>query len=378
LETTANSTNRTIRILSFNEHFMTSTVEQLTERRMARLFPNGQVEVVREPAVSPGKGEVLVRMRASLISPGTHLSGARQNRRMGNCDPGSKSRTFGYQGAGEVIAAGPDVGEWVAVGDRVACMGPGALHTDLAVVPVRLAVPLPDNVTYEQGAYCHLAATALWAIRRGRPNLGEYVFIAGLGVVGQIAAQLARLAGAYVMASDALPARLAKASELGAAGTCQVGVDDVPAAARSFTHESGFDMAVVAFGGEVPDLLKNIHDLMQLTPDGHREGRIVVVGGLRANTSWAVGMGNVDVLSAARTGPGYHDPNWEHGQSHYPYPWVRWGTHGNLTLILRLISEGRLQVDPLTTHRVDLDHIGDVVEALLEHPNEALGCIVRS
>src|SRR5690606_10439355 len=149
-------------------------------RRVAALLENGRATVLTEPAPPVGGGQIAVRVRVSLLSPGTELAVARQRRLEGNASE-EVLRRFGYQNAGEVVEVGPGV-ERFAVGDRVACMGPGALHADLSVVPQNLAVRLPDDVSFEEGAYCHLAATALHALRRGRPELGEYLLVVGAGL----------------------------------------------------------------------------------------------------------------------------------------------------------------------------------------------------
>ncbi len=127
-------------------------------RKVAALLENGHATVLHQPVPEVGEGELLVRVHASLLSPGTELSQARQSRREGVSSE-KVVRAFGYQNAGMVVEAGAGVERFKA-GDRVACMGPGALHTDYAVVPQNLAVMLPENVSFEEGAYCHLAATA--------------------------------------------------------------------------------------------------------------------------------------------------------------------------------------------------------------------------
>ena len=71
----------------------------------------------------------------------------------------------------------------------------GALETldaaaDVAVVPHNLVFALPDALSYEQGAYAMLLATALQAVRRGDVELGSHVVVAGLGLVGQLTARL--------------------------------------------------------------------------------------------------------------------------------------------------------------------------------------------
>lgn len=343
-------------------------------RKVAVLLENGHASVRNEPVPSPGDGEILVRVHASLLSPGTELAQARQHRRDGVASD-AVIRPFGYQNAGVVERIGAGVRR-LSEGDRVACMGPGALHTSRCVVAQNLAVRLPENVSFEQGAYCHLAATALHAVHRAKPQLGEYILIVGGGVIGQICAQLAQLAGAYVTLWDTLPGRLSIARDCGVSEAIQPDADNLAERAKSFTADRGFDAAIIAFGGDGSKLLQDVHDLMSLTPDGHREGRVVMVGGITATTRWAAGLGNLDVLSSARTGPGYHDDAWEHGRAEYPHPWVRWSTRDNLELVIRLISESRLDVQSLTTHRFSIDKVDQAISLHIDQPDSVLGTIL--
>lgn len=346
-------------------------------RKVAVLLENGHASLRTEPVPSPGDGEVLVRVHASLLSPGTELAQAKQHRRDGVA--GEKIlRPFGYQNAGVVERVGGGVRRF-RQGDRVACMGGGALHTDRCVVPQNLAVHLPENVSFEEGAYCHLAATALHAVRRGKPEIGQNLLVIGAGVIGHLCAQLGQIAGCYVMLWDTLPGRLAIARDGGVAsesvcvGNGQV---DPIQRAKQFTRGRGFDLAIVAAGGDGSRLLQDVHEVMHLTPDGHREGRVVIVGGITATTRWAAGFGNLDVLSSARTGPGYHDDAWEHGQSEYPFPWVRWSTRDNLEQAIRWMAERRLDVRSLTTHRFPIDQVEQAISLHIDRPDSVLGTVL--
>lgn len=345
------------------------------QRLIGALDGTGHGCVMAQDIPALAKGKVLVKVAVSLISPGTELNGAKTARSNGVADPGTP-KPFGYQNSGVVVEVGEGVEEF-APGDRVACMGAGfAQHATYAVVPKNLCCKLPENVTFEQGAYAHLAITSMQAVRRAQPELGEYALIVGLGLVGQMAGRLAQIAGCYVMGWDMVPFRCQVARGWGMDETSVVGQEDTEAKAKAFTREYGFDWAVMAFGGDGTKALDAVKKVMKVSPDTHQMGRISLVGGLKTLCSWGSGLGNLDLRCSARSGPGYHDDEWEIGEYEYPRVFMRWTTRTNMEFALRLMSEGKLDVDALTTHKVPLADIDEVVTAHIESPDSTLGTLL--
>ena len=153
----------------------------LNQRLVGALDDTGHGCVISQPMPELKKGYVLVKVYASLISPGTELGNAKKVRGDKTLKP-TKATPFGYQNAGEVIALGEGVTDF-KIGDRVSCMGAGfAQHANYAVVPQKLCCLMPDNVSWEEGAYVHLVVTSLNAIRRLQPEIGEYLLVVGMGV----------------------------------------------------------------------------------------------------------------------------------------------------------------------------------------------------
>ena len=134
------------------------------------------------------------------------------------------------------------------------------------------------------------------------------------------------------------------------------------------------DCGIIAFGGDATSAFQQIRATLKTAPDTHKMGRIVIVGGASITHGFAAGLGNVDVISAARTGPGYHDEAYEHGAD-YPPVFVPWPTQRNLALSLRLMSEGKIQVQPLITDVMPIDQASEACEKLIQTPNEALGVV---
>ena len=146
---------------------------------------------------------------------------------------------------------------------------------------------------------------------------------------------------------------------------------------KAFTAGLGFDAAILAIGGDGTPALEQVKTVMKVTPDGHAMGHITLVGGLTTTSQWGAGMGNLDLHSSARSGPGYHDDAWEIGQTAYPQVFVRWTTQTNMQLALRMIADGRLRVDPLITHRLPLDAIDDAIASLVEQPDKTLAVVLK-
>jgi len=332
----------------------------------------GRISTEEQETPVPKPGQLLIEVHASMVSPGTELGGVKRRRE--NPGDASQQRPFGYTNAGVVIGKEGDCDEF-EIGDRVAGMGGGyALHATYACVPHNLCAKIPDNVKFEEAASIHLAATALHAVQRGRIRIGENVVIAGLGILGQFASQIAKTAGAYVIGLDKLPLRLGIAENAGIDHAINVSEADPIPIAKEFTRGYGMDCGIIAFGGDATSAFQQIRAMLKTAPDTHKMGRIVIVGGASITHGFAAGLGNVDVISAARTGPGYHDEDYEHGAD-YPPVFVPWPTQRNLELSLRLMSEGKINVQAVITDIVAIDEASEACEKLIQTPNQALGVV---
>ena len=319
-------------------------------------------------------GEIEVEVAASLISPGSELGSCGSRRK--NPNHSISPRPIGYANAGIVTKIGSNVNDF-EIGQRVACMGAGyALHADRVNVPQNLSVVIPDKVTFEEAASTHLAATALHALRRTEPLFGEFGLIMGLGLVGQLCLQFGRLSGCHIAGMDKYTLRTEKAIQGGAETVVKVGSEDPIESISDWTKGYGLDFGMIAFGGDANDAFETTYRSMKKTPDGHHMGRITIVGGAEINHGFGAGLGNVDIRSAARTGPGYHDENYEQGNN-YPKVFVEWDTKRNMSECLNSIQSGSLRVSHLYTHSFALDNFDQAVDVLVEKPSEALGVIVN-
>ncbi|MCD6360355.1 MAG: zinc-binding alcohol dehydrogenase, partial [Armatimonadetes bacterium] len=325
-------------------------------------------------------GYVLVRNRASMFSQGTQMTQATRDRKSPR--PDAAPQIKGYQSAGDIVAVGEGV-TTREVGQRVACMsgkeryeGVGAYHADYVVVGVNLTEPIPDGVSYAHAAASHLAATAMHAVRRAELQLCEEVLVVGLGVMGQFCVRFATMAGTRVTGWDLFAVRREAASAGGARLVIDPRATDPVPHTREATRGRGLDCAIIAYGGEGSDVFQQVVDCMKISPDTHQMGRIVIVGGFEFHHQWAAALGNLDVRSAARTGPGFLDPAYEEGAD-YPPVFVQWTTQRNLEECLRLMAEGRLDMDDIITHRFPMSRAPEAVDLIAEHADQCVGVVIE-
>src|SRR5580693_5320658 len=169
-----------------------------------RQGPANEVLIVGEmPDPRPGAGEVRIRIAASGINPGD-IKKRQDSFGLGMPYP----RVIPHSdGAGVVDLVGDGASaEWE--GRRVWCYGaqsyrPFGTAAEYTTVPLQQAVPLPEAVSFEQGACLGIPGiTAHRAVFVGGPVEGRTVLVqGGAGAVGACAVQLAHRGGARVIAS---------------------------------------------------------------------------------------------------------------------------------------------------------------------------------
>ncbi len=343
------------------------------KRTLAVINGKGEVSAIEQELPELKNGEILIKVHASLISPGTEMVGVKKLR----AKPEDKEPThFGYANAGEVIKVKGE-SKGLKPGMRVAAMGGrGAWHANYACVPVNMVVPIPDNVTYSQATYACLGATSLQAIRRTLPQLGEYGIVLGLGIVGNLASQLSMLSGARTIAWEGFSSRIEIARKCGINNIANFREEDTVEATKKFAAPYGADFSIMAFGGPATEAFQSVVKCMKVSADTHKMGRIVLVGGCEITLGGGASSGNLDIRAASRTGAGYHDEAYEYGQD-YPDAFVQFTTQRNLREIVQLISEKRLLVDPMITHTMPLEKVGEAADMLIESPDKALGIVMK-
>jgi polar amino acid transport system substrate-binding protein len=340
----------------------------LQNRKTGRPFV-GEVPV---PALQ--KGRVLVRTVASLISAGTERAAvelvskglvqeARQrpdlvkavvakvkNEGILNTfasvrDKMAASQALGYSAAGIVAAVADDVTEF-QVGDRVACAGVGfASHAEVLSVPKNLCVHLPENVSFESGAYGTLGAIALQGVRLAEPTLGESVVVIGLGLVGQLTVQLLKANGCRVFGLDLDQSRVSLALEMGA-DKAVVSTDAAAKEIETWTRGHGADAVLITAATDSNAPVELAARVSRL------KGRVIVVGMTGMDIPRQPFFSReLKLIISMSYGPGRYDPDYEERGHDYPLPYVRWTEKRNIESFLDLVADKRVNVERLTSHR---------------------------
>ncbi len=163
--------------------------------------------------------QVRVKTVFSTISNGTERANITGNPSIGlNTKPTDEAvfpRYAGYSTSGIVVEKGAAV-KSLEVGDRVAMYW--TTHRSYNVIDEKNAVKIEsDNVSFTEASMAHIGTFPLAAIRKTRLEIGESLMVMGLGILGLMAVQFARAAGAVpVIAVDPVKERREKALKFGA------------------------------------------------------------------------------------------------------------------------------------------------------------------
>ena len=340
----------------------------------------GEISVAEVPAPQLLPGCVLVRMGASLVSAGTERASsefARKSllqkaqarpdlvrevinkvRRDGilSAVQAVRSRldqpsSLGYSSAGTVTAVGEGVGD-IAVGDRVACAGAGyAVHAEIACIPRLLVAKIPEGlpISFDEAAFTTVGAVALHGIRTAEVKLGDLIAVLGLGLVGQLTAQLLKTAGCRVFGFDIAVDRVDLAIRLGIDAGSSIPTEFADLVSQ---HTRGFGVDAVLITAETPSS-EPVNQAAQVA----RDRAIVVAVG-------TVGMElerqryyekELDFRVSRSYGPGRYDVAFEQKGRDYPIGHVRWTETRNMEAFLQFLAEGKLDLKPLITHRFAID-----------------------
>lgn len=352
------------------------------------LIKQGRAIVEDIPAPLVDAGKVLVRVDHSCISVGTEMSGVKASARplwkRVLSQPGKIKKAWkmiethglsrlhsvvqgklssavatGYSAAGTILEVGEGIHD-LSPGDRVACAGAQyAHHAEVIAVPRNLVVPIPEGLDFAEASTVTLGAIALQGVRRAQPTLGETFVVLGLGILGQLAAQLLRANGCRVVGVDLDRGRIDVARRLGMPlGIHPDDGDDIEQVAR-LTDGVGADGVIITAATPAHEVISTAFRMCR------KKGRVVLVGdvGLHLNRADFYEK-EIDFFISTSYGPGRYDRHYEEEGLDYPVGYVRWTENRNMGEYLRLLVAGQVSVRPLVSATYPITQAPEAYEKL--------------
>jgi threonine dehydrogenase-like Zn-dependent dehydrogenase len=320
------------------------------------VFPAPHTCVVETVEVGEevGPGQVLIRNRVGLISPGTELAIFTRTHR-GFDDPhhwAGYPWWPGYCSVGDVVVVGEGVRN-VQPGDRVVHEGTHGTH---AVQHGASVVKVGPELADERAVFTKLLGIALTPQLVAPISFGECAVVLGLGLVGNLAAQLCRHAGAWeVYGADRSAPRLAVARECGV-HAWDVSDRSLESWVRDVVPAPGPQYVIEAVG-----LGATVRDAVRVTAPG---GRTIILSSPRETIELDPYF---DIHHPARQVIGAHESARDR-RARQPYD----------AFLHDLLASGRVAVDPLVTHRVPFGaDVQRAYEGLRDHPDEWLGVLIE-
>lgn len=335
---------------------------------------NGKICLQDVPAPSVEPGHILIRTRRTLVSQGTEKMlvnfGKASLFQKARSQPNKvrevvcKIRTeglvatigavfrkldqplpLGYCNAGVVVGVGSGVVGY-RIGDRVASNGP---HAEFVSVPHNLVAKIPSNVSDDSAAFTVIGAIGLQGIRLAKPELGETFVVVGLGLIGQMTAQLLRACGCRVIGFDFDQIKVELARGFGIDARVSGGDRNPVMDVICSTSGVGCDGVIITASAQSSLVIS------QAAQMSRKRGRIVLIGvvGLDLNRSEFYEKELTFQVSCSY-GPGRYEESYEHKGFDYPLAFVRWTENRNFCAVLDAMADGALSVESLISRRVSI------------------------
>lgn len=287
----------------------------------------GVVDVRREHLRRPRTNDAIVTTSYSLVSTGTERTCLTRDFSVGGHWANWVSYPFrpGYSVMGRVSHAGRRT-EGFGVGDRVVVHAP---HTQHALAPGTAMTRVPDEVRDSDAAWFAIAAIAQLGVQRAQIAPGDTAVVLGAGILGQLIAQFARVAGAEVVVVGRSRFRLGVAAAHGAGCVLDASATNPIDEVRALTKAKGADLVFDATGN--PEVFAEALRMAR------RFGTVILVGdAARPERQHLVS----ELLKNGLCVQGVH---FDHGSP---------SEHAELaSRFFTLLAAGDIRVGDLTTHR---------------------------
>lgn len=281
----------------------------------------------------------------------------------------SEYGVLGYSGAGVIVGKHQTVRDF-EIGDRVAYGGEGTGHAETILTGEKLVVKIPDAVPFEQACFTTLGSIAINSVRIAQISVGDVVAVIGVGLVGQLVAQIIKAQGGVVVAIDINRDRVELARSMQVDHALNGG-SSVLSDIQALTDGRGVDCVIVAAAA------KSAAPFQLAVNICRDRGRIVVLGAVPLELPRdEMYMKELQLLMSRAYGPGSYDPVYEKHGHDYPLPYVRWTENRNMSEFLRLLGKRIVNVEPLITHRFTLEDAANAYQTIMNPAENTLAVIL--
>lgn len=331
------------------------------------------VVLIEEPAKPLVADQVRIRTLFSGISAGTELTAYRGSNPYLSKRWDEDRRLFiegltsfeypiigwGYEEVGEVVEVGSHVTK-MTIGDRVWGVW-GHRSEVIQDEEYALARVLSPKVDPRLGIFSQIGAIALNVILDADIHVGETVVVFGLGVLGQIVAQLARINGAYVIGVDGIASRRELALKLGADEVLGPTDGGIAEWVRAKTDGRGADVCLEVSGNydALQEAIRTVAYSSRVCVAGFMQGEGI---GLRLGEEFH--HNRVALVSSQISGV---SQTLQH----------RWNEYRLASTAVRLAEEGKLRLIELISHEIPTDDVSSAFAILDTNPQDALQVVLK-
>ena len=324
----------------------------------------GKVELISEDfnAQINNSDEVICKNQYSLVSPGTELA----------CLAGIESwfklpGTPGYIAVGEVLKKGDNVNN-VNIGDRVYTYGPHAEYYKIntKAFDTGMCIQIPEGFPLNLVPFTRIGTIAMASLRVSNIQLGDYVAVTGLGLVGNMAAQLAQLQGGEVIGVDINSSRMDIAQKCGIKNIVNSSIPGWKEEIRNLSNGEGVHTLIDATGISkvIADSLSIISTYGEAILLGSPRGAFETDATEILNHVHYIHRGSITFKGALE----WRFPT-------YQNDFVKHSIERNSRIVMNLINNKSLNIQPLLTHELKPEDAAKGYEGLKNNQDKFLGVI---
>jgi len=329
------------------------------ENRQIVFTEPGKVQLQSEPIDlrKVDQDQVLIKTEFSVASPGTELAIL-----SGKEFWAPLPFVPGYGSIGRVVAAGSAVTA-VKEGDRVFTYGK---HAEYSFDDI-MTLPVAEDCNGVEGVFARIAAISITSLRASQAELGDYVAVIGMGIVGNLAAQLFTKAGCEVIGIDTSESRLRTAAACGIAHTVTAGPD----AQKKISEITGGKMCV-----SVVDATGIAAVMEQAADYAGKLGEVILLGSPRGTHQTDI-VPFLDKIHHIKYGTVTFKGalEWRYPRTGDADGFIKHSITSNAETVLRMITKKQLIIEPMLTHTVSPAQSPEIYEGFQTKKDDYLGVV---